>query len=71
VAVDDGEHLLVELIEELVHHVGEIDFATQKVALQHREQFTEHVRVLLVDNAVRLLEHLMKAFLGLRQQIAK
>lgn len=68
VAVDDGEHLLIELIEELVHHVGEVEFAAQKVAFELHEQLAEHVRVLLVNHSVGLLEHLVEAVSGLREQ---
>lgn len=68
VAVDDGEHLLIELIEELVHHVGEVEFAAQKVAFELHEQLAKHVRVLLVNHAVGLLEHLVEAVSGLREQ---
>lgn len=61
VAVDDGEHFLIKLVEEFVHHVGEVEFAAEKVAFELHEQLAEHVRVLLVDDSVRLLEHLMEA----------
>lgn len=68
VAVDDGEHLLVELIEELVHHVGEVEFAPQEISFQLHKQLAEHVRILFVDHTVRLLKHLMEAIPRLRQQ---
>lgn len=68
VAVDDGEHLLIELIEELVHHVGEVEFSAQKIAFELHKQLAEHVRVLLVNHSVGLLEHLVEAVSGLREQ---
>lgn len=68
VAVDDGEHLLIELIEELVHHVGEVELAAQKVALELHEQLAKHVRVLLVNHSVGLLEHLVEAVSGLSEE---
>lgn len=67
-AVDDGEHLLIKLIEEFVHHVGEVEFAAQKVPLKFHEKFAEHVRILLVDHAISLLEHLVETIAGLREK---
>lgn len=68
VTVDDGEHLLVQLVEEFVHHVGEIEFTAQKISFELDEQLAEHVRVLLVDDSISLLEHLMEAVSRLREQ---
>lgn len=28
VTVDDGEHFLIKLVEEFIHHVVEIDFSS-------------------------------------------
>lgn len=67
-AVDDCEHLLIKLIEEFVHHVGEVEFAAQKVSFEFHKKLTENVRVLLVDNPVGLLEHLMEAIARLREK---
>jgi hypothetical protein len=71
VAVDDCEHLLIKKIEELVHHFGEVEFAAKKVSLEFDEKVTEHVRVLLVDHAVGLLEHLMETVTGLCEKLLK
>lgn len=68
VTVDDGEHFLVELVEELVHHVVEVDFSSQEVPFELHEQFTEHVRVLFVNDSVSLLEHLVESVSRLRKQ---
>jgi hypothetical protein len=67
-AVDDCEHLLIKLIEKFVHHVGEVEFAAQKVSLEFHEKFAENIRVLFVDHAVCLLEHLMETVAGLREK---
>jgi hypothetical protein len=67
-AVDDCEHLLIKLIEKFVHHVGEVEFASQKVSLKFHEKFAEHVRILLVDDSISLLEHLMETIAGLREK---
>lgn len=68
VAVDDGEHLLIELIEEFVHHVCEVEFAAQEISFKLHEELAEHIRVLLVNHSVSLLEHLVEAFPGLRKK---
>lgn len=60
VAVDNGEHFLVELIEKFVHHVGEVELAAQEVAFKLHKQLAKDVGILLVDDAIRLLKHLMK-----------
>lgn len=59
-AVDDGEHFLVELIEELVQHFGEIESAPEQISFEFDEQIAEHVRVLLVEKSIGLLEHVVK-----------
>lgn len=63
--VDDCEHFLIKLIEEFVHHVGEIELATEKIPFEFHKQLAEHIRVLLVNHAVSLLEHLVEAISGL------
>jgi hypothetical protein len=68
VAIDDGEHFLVKLIEKFIHHVGEIQFASQEVSLKLDKQIAEHIRVLLVNHSVSLLEHLMEAVSRLRKE---
>jgi hypothetical protein len=70
-AVDDGEHFLIKLIEEFVHHVGEVEFAAQKISFEFHKQLAEHIRILLVNYAICLLEHLMETVSRLRQQQLK
>lgn len=59
--VDDDEHLLIKLVEEFVHHIGQIQLATKEIAFKLHKQLTEHVRVLLVNYSIGLLEHLVEA----------
>ena len=70
-AVDDCEHLLIKNIEEFVHHVGEIEFASEKISLELNEEVTEHIRILFIDYAVGLLEHLMETVTRLREKRLK
>lgn len=70
-AVDDCEHLLIKNIKEFVHHVGEIEFAAEKISLKLNEKVTEHVRILFVNYAVSLFEHLMEAVTRLREKRLK
>lgn len=63
VAIDDCEHFLVELIEELIQHFGEIETTAQQISFEFDKQLTEHVRVLLVEKSIRLLEHIVEHIL--------
>lgn len=60
VAVDNGEHFLIELIKKFVHHVCQVELAAQEVTFKLHKQLAKDVGILLVNDAIRLLKHLMK-----------
>jgi len=68
-AVDDLEHLLIEGIEELLKHPVETRPPFDEVRLEVLEQVGEDVLVLLVDDPVRPLEHVVELFFRARQQV--
>lgn len=70
-AVDDLEHLLVQIIEELLERPVQARPALDKVRLEVLEQVGKHVLVLLVDDSVGALKHLVELFLRARQQIVE
>lgn len=68
-AINNGKHFLVQDVEKCVHYFGEIRFAVRKVLLQLGEKIAKHVRVLLVDDTVRFLEHFVEVLFRSRQQV--
>lgn len=69
VGVDDGEHLLVEGVKEALHGVHEVYFTLGVVVFQLLKQVSEHKGVLLVNDAIRALKHVVKPSLGIRQHL--
>lgn len=69
VGVDDGEHLLVEGVKEALHGVHEVYFTLGVVVFQLLKQVSEHKGVLLVNDAIRALKHVVKSSLGIRQHL--
>ena len=67
--VEDCKHALIKLREEFPQCLLEVDVPVVVVGLQILEEVGEHVRVPLVQNAVRLLEHEVKIPLGPSQQL--
>ena len=67
--VEDCKHALIKLREEFPQRLLEVDVPVVVVGLQILEEVGEHVRVPLVQNAVRLLEHEVKIPLGPSQQL--
>ena len=67
--VEDGEHALVEGGEEVIHGFLQVQFAARVVLLQVAEQVGEHFAVLLVQNAVRPFEHVVKVAFRVLQQL--
>lgn len=67
--VEYGKHLLIQFVEEFVQHLGQVHLAPRIVRLQLHEEIGEHVRVLLVNGAIRALEHGMELFLRVDQQL--
>ena len=58
--VEKDEHPLEERREEPVEHVEQVEVAAAVVRPKVAEELREDLRVLLVDDAVRLNEHLVK-----------
>lgn len=69
VGVDDSEHLLIEGVKEALHGVHEVYFTLGVVVFQLLKQVSEHKRVLLVNDAIRALKHVMKPSLSIRQHL--
>lgn len=69
--VQHAEHALVEGTEEVVHGLFEIDLALRIIVLQVTEQIGEDLAVLLVQNAVRALEHVVKVTLRVLEQLTE
>lgn len=67
--VEDGEHPLVELGEELLERLLQVHLALLVILLQVLEEVDEDVGVPLVDDPVSLLEQLVELQLGGREQI--
>lgn len=69
--VENAKHALVEGGEKVIHGLFEIDFAARVVVLEVAEQIGKHLAVLLVQYAVRPLEHVVKIALRVVQQLAE
>lgn len=69
VRVQKSEHLLHESGKETVEGVREVQGLALVVELQVLEQLGEDVRVLLVEDAVRLQEHLVQIAARLVDQL--
>lgn len=67
--IQHGKHLLEQYVKEVIHRFGQVHLAMGIVALQLSKQISEDVRILLVDRAVRALEHGVEPVLGLNQQL--
>ena len=67
--VEDGEHPLVELGEELLERLLQVHLALLVILLQVLEEVDENVGVPLVDDPVSFLEQLVELQLGGREQI--
>lgn len=67
--VENGEHALVQLAEELVQSLFEIDLSQIVVVLQVAKEVDENIGVALIDDAVGLLEELVELLLRRGQQV--
>ena len=69
--VEDDEHALVELLEELIERVLQVHLPVVVVLLEVVKEVDEDVGVAFVDDAVGLLEQLVKLELRLGQQVCE
>lgn len=69
--IEDGEHALVQELEEVVHGVLQVLFPRPEVALQFVVKLGEHVGVLLVQDSVGAAEHVVKVFPTLVEQLVE
>lgn len=64
VGVENLEHFLVKILEEIFHSSCEVNGAAGVVLFEFFEHFCEHLRVLSVNDAVGFGEHVVQAQLG-------
>ena len=69
--VEDGEHPLVEMGEELPQGFLQVDVPALVVRLQFFEEVGEDVAVPLIEDPVRLLEHEVEVALGMSKQLCE
>ena len=69
--VQDGEHSLVEVGEELPQRLLEVDVPALVVRLQVLEEVREHVAVPFIEDPIRLLKHKVEISLGMSKQVCE
>ena len=69
--VEDGEHSLIEMGEELPQRLLEVDVPALVVCLQVFEEVREDITVPLIEDPVGLLEHEVEVSLGMSKQVCE
>ena len=69
--VQDGEHSLVEMWEELPQGLLKVNVPALVVRLQVLEEVREDVAVPLIEDPVRLLEHKVEVSFGMGKQVCE